>query len=430
MELEPLDLAHLKYSLFARRRFLPMFLATSLGTFNDNMLRSALVVLIAYSELKGIALPVRPEILVTLCAALLVLPSLLFSSIAGAMADKYEKSRLVVFTKLAEVGIMAAAFYGFARQDIFLLMGLLFISGTHTSFYLPVKFSILPEHMKQGELLAANGFMAAGGYLSILLGMIAGGLLVEMPGNVIGQALLSVSLIGLLAALLIPNSHLSHPETFVRLNIFQGYRELFSHLRVETVVLRAVLCLSWFLAVGSVYMAQFANYAQNVIHANHEVYIFLLTAFSLGIALGSLLCDTLLKGEITAKFLPVAATGISVFTGLMLVNTPSARHEALIDLWLFLATPSFWPMVFCMLMVALCGGLFMVPLYALIQSRSSASHRSRIIAASNFSDSVFMTAMAVVTALMLAVGFGVRDLFIMVAVINLGMVFYARRLCD
>jgi acyl-[acyl-carrier-protein]-phospholipid O-acyltransferase/long-chain-fatty-acid--[acyl-carrier-protein] ligase len=332
-----------------------MFLSTFLGTFNDNLLRSGLVVLIAYSEIKGIKLPTRPEILVTICAALLIMPSLVFSSIAGTLADKYPKSRLVMFTKIAEVGIMIGAFYGFAHQNIFLLMGLLFISGTHTTFYLPIKFSILPEHLTSGELLAGNGFMAGGGYLSILLGMIAGGLLVEMPANIIGQVAVMIACTGLAASLFIPNSGLAHPETHISYNIIKGYRDILVQLFQEKSVVLAVLSLSWFLTFGSVFMSQFANYAQNVIHANNEVYILFLTVFSIGIASGSMLCDTLLKGEISARLTPIAGLGMSAFTFLMLANTPAPQHTGLLDVAEFFARPDFWTMLFCMLMVALCA---------------------------------------------------------------------------
>src|SRR4029077_12508870 len=186
---------------------------TFLGALNDNLLRSGLVVLIAYSASNGIVLPARPEILVTICSALLVMPLLLFSSIAGSLADKFEKSRLVRFAKIAEVGIMVCVFYGFATKNIFLLMAMLFVSGTHTTFYSPIKFSILPDHLQSGELLAGNGFMAGGSYLAVLCGLIVGGLLVELPGNVIGITALCVAAGVLLSSLFILPSHIAHPDT-------------------------------------------------------------------------------------------------------------------------------------------------------------------------------------------------------------------------
>ena len=429
MELEGLThLENLKYSLFGKRRFLPIFLATSLGAFNDNLLRSGLVVLIAYSATKGILLPTRPEILVTICSALLVMPMILFSSVAGTLADKYEKSRLVVFAKLAEVGIMAAVYYGFAHQSIFLLMFMLFVSGTHTTFYGPIKFSILPDHLKSGELLAGNGFMAGGSYIAVLTGMVAGGLLVEMPGNVIGHVALVVAGLGLAASFFIPKSAAAHPETKIDFNIWTGSIEIITHAVKDRTVMWTIFALSWFLLVGSVYMSQFANYAQGIIHADNEVYILFLTLFTVGIAAGSLLCDTLLKGQISARLIPYAALGLSLFTYLMLAFTPAPTHDGLLDISSFLADSRHWPLLGCLLMVAVSGGIYMVPLYAIIQSRTQTQYRSRVLAASNLSDSLFATVAAIISALLLLVGFGIRDLFIIVATLNIGVVWYARKI--
>ncbi len=226
MEFEPLHIENLKYSLFKKRRFLPLFLATFLGTFNDNLLRSGLVVLIAYAATQGIALPLDSKILTTICAALLILPLLLFSSLAGTLADKFEKSRLVVIAKLAEVLIMCGAFYGFATHDIYLLMLLLFFSGTHTAFYGPIKYSLLPEHLPKGELMAANGFMSSGGFLAVLFGMITGGWLVVMPGNFIGMAAIAIACSGLFASIFIPRSKASHPEAHVEWNLWNAVCQL------------------------------------------------------------------------------------------------------------------------------------------------------------------------------------------------------------
>ncbi len=427
MDLEALDLdlQHLRYGLFAKRRFLPIFLSTFLGAFNDNLLRSGLVVLIAYSATKGIVLPTAPEILVTICSALLVLPILMFSSIAGPLADKYEKSRLVIYTKVAEVLIMLCVLYGFATHSVYLLMCMLFISGMHTTFYSPIKFSILPDHLTSRELLVANGFMAAGSYLAILLGLIAGGLLVEMEGNIIGIVAVCIAFVGLGASFFIPESRIAHPEIRISLNIWKGTVEIIRYAVQHTTILRVVFGLSWFLVVGSVYMSQFANYAQSVVHANNEVYILFLLIFSVGIAMGSMLCDTILKGEITAKLTPYLALGTAIFTYLMVVATPVPMHEGLMDVGEFIDNVSHWPMMLCMFAVALCGGVYIVPLYALLQSQAHEQYRSRVMAASNLSDSVFMTLAAIVSAVLLMLGFGILDLFVILATLNLVVVWYA-----
>lgn len=428
MELEVLHIEKKKYSLFIRRRFLPIFLATSLGAFNDNLLRSGLVVLIAYAMTKGITLPTRPEILVTICSALLVIPMLLFSFIAGQVADKYEKSRLVVLTKIAEVGIMACVYYGFETQNITLLMAMLFISGTHSTFYGPIKFSILPDHLKHNELLAGNGFMAGGSYLAVLLGMVTGGLLVEMPGNLIGEVAILISVIGLLASLRIPHSKPAHPEMVVNYNIWHGSHEMIKAAKETKLLMYSIFALSWFLLIGSVYMSQFPNYAQGVVRGNNEVYILFLTTFSVGIAIGSLLCDTLLDGKISGKLTRWAALGVSVFTYGMIILTPEPTHQGLMTVSEYLKNHSHWPVLFCTMMSAVSGGMYMVPLYALLQSQTISTHRSRVLAASNFSDSIFITFAALVSALLLYYGLDVKDLFIVLATLNLPVVWYARKI--
>lgn len=422
-----IPLPHLKYRLFFQRRFLPVFLATFLGGFNDNMLRAGLTVMIAYSSLKHIALPARPEILVTIASALLMLPLILFSSIAGPLADKYEKSRLVVYTKIAELGIMGTAWYGFDTQNIVLLMVLLFISGTHTCFYGPIKFSILPDHLENKELLAANGFMAGASYLSLLFGLIAGGLIEEFPGNAIGWALIGVAVVGFAASLFIPASHIGHAETKLSFNLWRGTKEIVGYACSDRTVMHSIFALSWFLVIASVYMSQFANYAQAVVRANNEVYILFLATFSVGIVAGSLLCDTLLKGEISLKLVPWAALGISVFTYLMVFTTPTLAHEGLLNARDFLTVPTHWLVLGCMTMVAVCGGIYIVPLYATLQSHTPKQFRSRIMAASNLNDALYMTAAASVCAVLLWLHVGILDLFLILATVNIGVICYARK---
>lgn len=431
MDIEPLPIhdipiQNLKYSLFLKRRFLPIFLATFLGAFNDNLIRSGLVVLIAYSASKGIALPTQPEILVTICSALLMIPLILFSSVAGSLADKMEKSRLVVYAKIAEVGIMAVVFWGFETQNIMLLMSMLFVSGTHTTFYSPIKFSILPDHLRKKELLAGNGFMAGGSYIAIIFGLIAGGLLVEYPHNLIGIGALAIALCGLAASLFIPASQIAHPDTVIDFNLWRGTKEIISYAVRDRSVMITIFALSWFLLYASVYMSQFANYAQGVVGANNQVYILLLTVFSVGTAIGSLLCDTLLKGEVSARFTPFAALGLSFFTYLLIMVTPPA-HSPLLDAADFLAIPQNWLVMGCMMMVAMSGGIYIVPLYAMLQSNTPAQYRSRIMAASNLSDALFMTTAALVSTILLSLGFGILDLFTIIATLNLVVVWYARK---
>jgi acyl-[acyl-carrier-protein]-phospholipid O-acyltransferase / long-chain-fatty-acid--[acyl-carrier-protein] ligase len=430
MELESLDLEKaLKYRLFTSRRFLPMFLSICLGIFNDNLIRSGLVVLITYASKHDIELTMQPEILVTICYALLVTPMVLFSSLAGEIADKYEKSRLIVLTKVAEIFIILAAAYGFYHNDIGLLMIVLFVSGTHSAFNIPIKFSILPQHLKREELLVGNGFIASGSYLAILIGMIVGGIIVESPGNLIGTVAIIVAITGFIASLFVPPAPSAHQHMNISFNLWKGSCSIICHAFRDETLKRTIIALSWFITVGSIYIAQFANYARGVIHADNEVYILFLTVFSVGIAIGSLLCDTLLKSQISTRFTPFATMGIAIFTMLMIYFTPTAPETGeLMNISEFFSVTSHLLVVGCMLLVAICGGLYIVPLYALLQSRTTPTHRSQIIAASNLSDSIAMTISAIISAALLSYGLGVKDLFIIVAFITLGVSWYVRKI--
>ncbi len=415
-----------KYGLFLTRRFWPIFWSQSLGALNDNLLRSGLVVMIAYAKVRGISLPLdREDILVTLCSGLLVLPLLLFSFLAGQLADKYEKARLITYTKFAEVGIMLGVWWGFETQNIYLLMALLFVSGTHSTFANPIKYSILPEHLREDELLAGNGFVSGGGYISILFGLITGGLLVVMPGNPIGWAALAIAAAGLTASLMIPRGKPAEPGMKLNFHLIHGTLSIIAQARKSNTLFHSILGLSWFLLIGSVFMAQFPNYAQGIMRADNAVYTLFLTVFSIGIAAGSVLCDKLLKGEVSPRYTPWALVGISVFTYMMVFTTPHPVQEGLTTIHDFVSEIRHLPVLVSMLMVAVCGGVYMVPLYALLQSRSESGARSRVMAASNLSDSIFMTAAAVVSALLLLSGLTVKDVFLCLATVNLLPAFLA-----
>lgn len=400
-----------------------------LGAFNDNMLRSALVVMISYAGERGIALPMNePVILVTICSALLIFPFILFSSIAGPLADKIEKGKLITYTKIAEILIMSAAFYGFVNENIVLLMALLFVSGTHSTFFGPIKYSILPEQLPKDALLAANGFVSAGTFIGVLLGLIFGATFVDMSTQAAGIALVTVACIGFTASLCIIRTQAAKPTIPVSFNIWRGTKHILYYARKSEQVFFSIIGISWFLLVGSVYMAQFANYSSEVIQADSDVYKLFLAIFSVGIALGSISCDVLLKGQISPRFAPYALIGISVFTYGMVLFTPTPTHEGLMDIMTFISIPAHYPFLISMLCVSIAGGIYMVPLYAILQTGSKSHYRSRVIAASNLIDSVFMTTAAIICVGLLSAGASIPDLFIVLATANIGVFWYARNM--
>ncbi len=424
-----MDIVYLKYGLFKTRRFLPVFIAQFLGAFNDNLLRSALVVLITYAADYNVILPMdKPAVLVTLASALLVIPFILFSSIAGQVADRFEKARLVTYTKYVEILIMLTALYGFETRNVVLLMLLLFASGTHSTFFGPIKYSILPEKLTEGELLAGNGFISGGTNIAILLGMVAGALLMPLPYHAVGVVAVCIAVLGLVCSWMIPRGKAVAPDTHIHFNLWTSTVEMVRFARSSRALFNAILGLSWFMVVGSVFMAQFPNFAKEIVHADYQVYTAFLTIFSIGIALGAVLADQLLKGEVTGKLAPWALLGISVFTVGMVLTTPTPQHLGLVDATEFFSTLSHWPMVVCMLLVAVSGGIYIVPLYAMMQTLSESHFRSRVIAAANLFDSLMMTIAAVICVLMLKWNFSVTDLFLLLAAANLVVYLRARLL--
>lgn len=423
------DIIHLRYGLFLKRRFLPLFLAQFLGSFNDNLLRNGLVVMIAFASERSIPLPMdKPAVLVTICSALLILPFILFSSLAGQMADKFPKGQLITYTKIAEIAIMCMAFYGFYTENVLLLMALLFISGTHSTFFGPIKYSILPEQLTEGELLAGNGFISGGTHLGILGGLIAGAILVVYPHNIIGFVAIGIAITGFIISLFIPRGAASAPDAHVHYNLWTSTKEMLGFAASSKTLFHSIIGISWFLLLGSVIMTQFANYSKEIIHGDNEVYTALLTMFSIGIATGAVLADQILKGEVTAKLSPWALLGMSGFMIAMVLTTPPPLHEGLLEVNELFLTPHYWPMIGSIVLVALCGGIYMVPLYAMLQTHSECHYRSRVIAASNMIDSIFMTVAAIISALLLHIGYSITDLFMLLAAANLGIFLYARKL--
>ena len=252
----------------------------------------------------------------------------------------------------------------------------------------------------------------------------------DAPYNLLGITLVTLAICGFAASLSIPPAPSVHPETVVNFNLWRGNMEIIAHAKKDPVLVRIILTLSWFIVVGFVYISQIANYARSVVHADNKVYIVFLSVFSLGMAAGSLICDSLLKGQISTRFTSISAVGVAIFTFLMIgftnffVSAPIS--DELAGVTQFFSNPSHFLIVFPMFMVAACGGICMTPLYAAMQTRTNPKHRSQIIATSNLSDSVAMTIAAIASVAILSSGFGVQELFIAVAIITLAVAFFAR----
>jgi acyl-[acyl-carrier-protein]-phospholipid O-acyltransferase / long-chain-fatty-acid--[acyl-carrier-protein] ligase len=439
-------MAKTQFSLLGKRRFLPLFLTQFLGAFNDNAFKNALVILITYiaAEKSGI----DPQILVTLAAGIFILPYFILSATAGQLADKYEKSMLIRRMKLIEILLMCSAAVAFATQSVWLLMTVLFFMGMQSTFFGPLKYSILPQHLEDNELIGGNAMVSAGTFIAILLGTIVGGLLIlaemhvplltPLTGGAISGGVLMVStltigvaLLGWWASYSIPKAPASEPQLKVSWNIPRETWRIVCFAREEEDVFLSIVGISWFWLVGATFLAQFPNFAKVTLGADETVVTFFLTMFSVGIAIGSMLCDKLLKGIVSGVYAPIGALGMAVFTVALYWLSKDyvpAPEDQLMNFMSFATDSHNWPIIGCLLAVSVCGGIYVVPLYAIMQSRSPKEHRARIIAANNVMNSLFMVVSALASTAMLAGGFTVTDVFLTIGLVNVPVAFIVRRI--
>lgn len=415
-----------QFDLFKTKRFLPLFITQFLGAFNDNIFKNALAVLIAYriTEIGGMS----PQILVMLATGIFILPFFLFSATAGQLADKYEKASFIRVTKFAEILVVALASIGFYLHNIPLLMMLLFLLGIQAAFFGPVKYAILPEQLHENELIAGNGLIEAGTFLAILLGTILSGLIIlkTMGPFIISIIMCIFAISGFVSSLFVPKQF--HPPRKMQIN-YNFMTQTFQVLRYSNENATLFLCImgiSWFWLLGSILVAEFPSFTKEILHADEHVVTFFFAIFSIGIGLGSLLCNQLLKGAINATIVPIGGLGMSIFIGdlFFAAHTPQLASDDLVTLPQFFLTFQGWRITFDLLIAAIAGGIYTVPLYAILQQKSEANYRARMIASNNIMNALFMVVGAILTMLLLKVGFSVTHLFVIIASINIIVTLY------
>ena len=420
------DLAH----LLTTRRFLPLFITQALGATNDNIFKAALVTLITYRIAAEAG--INAQITITLAAGLFILPFFLFSAIAGQLADKYEKGRIIRIVKFVEIVLMVLASIGFYWGDPYMLLVVLFLMGTQSSVFGPLKYSILPDHLATDELIGGNGLVEAGTFVAILVGTIVGTQLILADTGLLAVSaiVISVAAAGWAASLFIPKAGPAAPDLRVNPNIMTETWRIVGHARENRPVFLSILGISWFWFFGATYLSQFPTYAKDVLGANEDVVTIFLTVFAVGIAVGSLWCNRLLKGEINAKYVPIGALGMTLFSvDLFFASGQAVGAEgALIDGLAFLAHVENWRVLLDLFLISVCGGLYTVPLYAILQARSAEAERARTIAANNIVNALFMVVSAIGTIAMLAQDFTVTDVFLTIAVLNAGVAVYICKL--
>jgi acyl-[acyl-carrier-protein]-phospholipid O-acyltransferase/long-chain-fatty-acid--[acyl-carrier-protein] ligase len=413
-------MSHSQFGLLRTRRFLPLFVTQALGAFNDNAFKNALVILVTFAlaERAGI----DSQLYITAAAGLFIAPFFLFSATAGQLADKFEKSMLIRRIKLLEIALMGLAAIGFWRQDPWWLLGVLFLMGTQSTLFGPLKYSILPQHLEESELIGGNALIETGTFLAILLGTLFGGLLVlsDAGMEVVSATLIGLAVLGYLASFAIPAAAAPSPGLRLSANVPLETWRIIRVAAEQRGVFLSVLGISWFWLVGIVFLTQFPSYSKDVLHADEQVTNLFIATFSIGIAIGSLLCNRLLKGRIAATYVPIAALAITAFTIDLVFASRAATDGAgaLLGVGEFLAIPAHWRLLGDLVGISVAGGVYVVPLYAIVQSRSAPQSRSRTIAGNNVLNALFMVAATLASLAMLSAGFTITQVFLVMAIAN------------
>ncbi|WP_138738190.1 MFS transporter [Pseudomonas sp. FSL W7-0098] len=411
-----------QFSLLGKRRFLPFFVTQALGALNDNLFKQSLILAILYKlNIEG-----DRGIWVNLCALLFIVPFFLFSALAGQFGEKYAKDRLIRLIKLGEIAIMVVAAIGFAFDHLALMLVALFAMGTHSALFGPVKYSILPQTLQSEELVGGNGLVEMGTFLAILAGTIGAGIMLS-SGNytvIVSLVIIAVAVLGYLASRAIPSAPADTPQLRLNWNIFsESWATLRLGLNQTPAVSRSVVGNSWFWFVGAIYLTQIPAYAKDWLSGDETVVTLILTVFSVGIALGSLLCEKLSGRKVEIGLVPFGSFGLTVFGLLLWWHSGLMPQNIQANDWLgVLGFSQAWWVLLDILGLGVFGGFYIVPLYALIQSRTSESERARVIAANNILNALFMVVSALVTILLLSVaGLTIPELFLVVSLMNIAV---------
>ena len=421
-----------QFQLLKEQRFRPFFFTQFLGAFNDNVFKTALITLVAFhaaslSSIDGVTLA-------TLLPGLFILPFFLFSATAGQIADKYEKSGIIRLVKLFEIAIMLFASAGFFMHNIWLLAAALFMMGMHSTLFGPVKYSYLPQHLKEHELIGGNGMVEMGSFVAILLGQVLGAWLASVAQHELftSIAILLIAILGYCTSRGVPNSPAADSALKINWNPITETIRNVKLIWPQQQIWLAIVAISWFWFYGATLLAQFPNLAKDVLHGDESVFILLLSVFSIGIGLGSLLCEKLSKGRVELGLVVFGAIGLTLFgadlnvasTNIHKASSPVLQSYVSFIGTLSISTLGHWRLLADIALIGLFGGLYIVPLYVLLQTRSEKSHQSRVIAANNIMNALFMVASAGFSILLFKQGLSIPQLFLATAMLNIFVTIY------
>lgn len=414
-----------QFTLLRKRRFLPFFITQSLGAFNDNIFKQSLILAILYK----LSIEGDRSIWVNLCALLFILPFFLFSALAGQFGEKFAKDALIRLIKLGEIAIMAVGAVGFVFDHLSLMLVALFAMGTHSALFGPVKYSILPQALREEELVGGNGLVEMGTFLAILAGTISAGIMMSSAhyAAIVSGAIIGVAVLGYLASRAIPRAAAATPEMRLNWNIFsQSWVTLRLGLSQTPAVSRSIVGNSWFWFVGAIYLTQIPAFAKEWMHGDETVVTLILTVFSVGIAVGSMLCEKLSGRKVEIGLVPFGSFGLTLFGLLLWWHSGGIAPRAAEYDWLeVLGVAEAWWVLLDVLGLGIFGGFYIVPLYALIQSRTPENERARVIAANNILNALFMVVSAIVSIVMLSVvELSIPHLFLAVSLLNIAVNVY------
>jgi 1-acyl-sn-glycerol-3-phosphate acyltransferase len=407
-----------QFTLLGKRRFAPFFWTQALGAFNDNVFRNALVMLVAFQ----MGLDDHTVSLYTnLAPALFIIPFFLFSATAGQLAEKFEKTRIVRYVKLFEIAAMTLAAVGFYTHNTVLLLVVLFLMGMHSTTFGPIKYAILPQALQPGELVGGNGLIEMGTQLAVLIGLIAGSALMQIPrlGPVLaGTVTITVAVVGYLASRRIPAAPATAPELKFNWNPFTETARVLRITKQDRGVFNAVLGISWFWFFGTVLVAQLPSYTKLNLGGNGSVNILGLMLFSIGTGIGSLLCEKMSGKRVEVGLVPLGAFGLTAFGVDLFFARPGLAPTSGLDWLAFLQAAGSWRIALDLTLIGVFAGFYVVPLFAFIQSRTPRDRLSRVIAGNNILNALFIVCAAGFGLGMGALGFGIPAIFLAIAILN------------
>ena len=414
-----------QFSLLGQRRFAPFFVTQFFGALNDNIFRNGIIILVTFQGIMVAGMDY--SMLANMAGALFIVPFFLLSATAGQLADKYEKSMLMRRIKLLEILLMSIAAVAFHMQSYGLLLLVLFLMGCQSTLFGPVKYAYLPQQLATEELIGGNALVEAGTYVAIILGLIIGGLAVAAaPGNesLIAVCLVAVAIAGYVASRQIPMTRAVDPALKVSLNAWAETWRMVGFAREERSVFLSILGISWFWFFGSAMTLQLPAYTLDILNGNETITTGLLVAFAVGVGAGSLLCERMSGRRIELGLVPFGSIGLSLFAIDLYFAQPADNVLAVTSISDFLSRSGSWRIVMDFVLLGAFGGFYSVPLYALVQKRSKREQLSRIIAANNIINALFMVAASALSITLLSAGFSIPQLFLVLAALNVAVAIY------